>query len=82
MFKNAYLLTYYLNIYIIGQDANLSKVGEVATPLSTLTLWVHQRTQMTLPSNSKAIGHDQMMLKSDHFKSESSPRHGRKISYR
>ena len=45
-------------------------IGEVATPLCTLNLSLHYRTRLALSTCSA----DPIVMKSDHFRPEQSPR--------
>ncbi|BET00404.1 Autophagy-related protein 13 [Nesidiocoris tenuis] len=59
----------------LGEGYNSMKVGQLSTPVGTIYLSVAYRTKMTIspqPSNDSSI-----MVKSDHFRPESSPKHGR-----
>ncbi|CAB0001152.1 unnamed protein product [Nesidiocoris tenuis] len=64
----------------LGEGYNSMKVGQLSTPVGTIYLSVAYRTKMTIspqPSNDSSI-----MVKSDHFRPESSPKHGRPNSGR
>lgn len=50
-------------------------MGQLCTPVGTIHLSVSYRTKMTIsPTHT---GRDSIMLKSDHFHSDLSPRHAR-----
>lgn len=51
------------------------RVGQLCTPVGTIHLSVSYRTKMTISPTHK--GRDSIMLKSDHFHSDLSPRHTR-----
>lgn len=62
----------------LGENSVQARLGQVTTPESTLLLCVSYRTQITLAPPVRSPVHDPIMLKSDHFKPEISPRHCRR----
>ncbi|KAK4298998.1 hypothetical protein Pmani_028705 [Petrolisthes manimaculis] len=66
------------NYECLGDNPVTARLGQVTTPESTLVLNVGYRTQITLSPPSRPPSHDTIMLKSDHFKTEPSPRHCRR----
>ncbi|XP_042214060.1 autophagy-related protein 13 homolog isoform X2 [Homarus americanus] len=66
------------NYDCLGENHIQARLGQVITPESTLLLCVSYRTQITLAPPSRSPPHDTIMLKSDHFKPEVSPRHCRR----
>ncbi|XP_015185980.1 PREDICTED: autophagy-related protein 13 homolog isoform X2 [Polistes dominula] len=78
--KDSYYI--YYNIYMgepqlhdLGENYKDVRVGQLSTPIGTIHLWVLYRTKMTIsPTHT---GRDSIMLKSDHFHSDLSPRHAR-----
>lgn len=65
-----------LNILqFLGDNYKHVRVGQLCTPVGTIHLSVSYRTKMTIsPTHT---GRDSIMLKSDHFHSDLSPRHAR-----
>lgn len=63
-----------LVIFVTGKGYKELQVGQVSMPIGTLQLTVCYRTSMTLTSQQ-----DPIMLKSDHFRKECSPRHNQII---
>ncbi|XP_050690330.1 autophagy-related protein 13-like [Eriocheir sinensis] len=63
---------------ILGENYVHARLGQVTTPESTLLLSVAYRTQITLAPPVRSPVHDPIMVKSDHFKPEISPRHCRR----
>ncbi|XP_051169959.1 autophagy-related protein 13 homolog isoform X2 [Leptopilina boulardi] len=62
-------------LHILGDNYKRVRVGQLCTPVGTIYLSVSYRTKMTIsPTYS---GRDSIMLKSDHFHSDLSPRHAR-----
>lgn len=53
-----------------GKDHKKLQIGQVSMPIGTIQVTVCYRTSMTLASQQ-----DPIMLKSDHFRIEYSPRH-------
>ena len=83
--NNKALHLYHFNILIPSTNARKSfsagdnyenvKVGQLCTPVGTIRLSVSYRTKMSIsPTHT---GRDSIMLKSDHFHSDLSPRHAR-----
>ncbi|XP_045599066.2 autophagy-related protein 13 isoform X3 [Procambarus clarkii] len=66
------------NYDCLGENQVQARLGQVTTPESTLLLCVSYRTQITLAPPNRSPAHDTIMLKSDHFKPEVSPRHCRR----
>ncbi|XP_071531528.1 autophagy-related protein 13 isoform X2 [Panulirus ornatus] len=66
------------NYDCLGENHVRARLGQVTTPESTLLMCVSYRTQITLAPPSRSPAHDAIMLKSDHFKPEVSPRHCRR----
>lgn len=65
-----------LNInFFTGDNYKHVRVGQLCTPVGTIHLSVSYRTKMTISPTHK--GRDSIMLKSDHFHSDLSPRHTR-----
>lgn len=60
---------------MIGDNYKHMRVGQLCTPVGTIHLSVSYRTKMTISPTHK--GRDSIMLKSDHFHSDLSPRHAR-----
>ena len=57
---------------LLGSGHESKTVGKVPTPIGTISLSVHYRTNMLIsPYSSKELAEN---LKDDHFKSETSPR--------
>ncbi|XP_076665505.1 autophagy-related 13 isoform X1 [Andrena cerasifolii] len=62
-------------LHTLGDDYENVKVGQLCTPVGTIRLSVSYRTKMSIsPTHT---GRDTIMLKSDHFHSDLSPRHAR-----
>lgn len=61
--------------FITGDNYKHVRVGQLCTPVGTIHLSVSYRTKMTISPTHK--GRDSIMLKSDHFHSDLSPRHVR-----
>ncbi|KAL3209572.1 hypothetical protein MRX96_038014 [Rhipicephalus microplus] len=60
---------------VLGEDYKRVQVGQVGMPTGTLTLGVDYRTKMTIsPQQAINQAHPAMMLKSDYFKPDLSPR--------
>lgn len=55
---------------VIGKEYKELQIGQVSMPIGTIQVTVCYRTSMTLTSQQ-----DPIMLKSDHFRKEYSPRH-------
>ncbi|XP_053644818.1 autophagy-related protein 13 homolog isoform X3 [Cherax quadricarinatus] len=68
------------NYECLGENPIQARLGQVTTPESTLLLCVSYRTQITIAPPSRSPAHDAIMLKSDHFKPEVSPRHCRRVA--
>ncbi|XP_018301454.1 autophagy-related protein 13 homolog [Mycetomoellerius zeteki] len=62
-------------LYNLGDNYKHVRVGQLCTPVGTIHLSVSYRTKMTISPTHK--GRDSIMLKSDHFHSDLSPRHAR-----
>lgn len=58
----------------LGDGYKHVKIGQIATPLGTLQYSVYYRTKMTI-SPTKSGKDSCIMVKSDHFNTNSSPRH-------
>ncbi|XP_076058145.1 autophagy-related 13 isoform X2 [Oratosquilla oratoria] len=65
------------NYSTLGEKYVQSRIGQVTTPLSTLVLSVCYRTSMTITPH-RIDSNEPIMLKSDHFKPEVSPKHCRR----
>ncbi|XP_076182221.1 autophagy-related 13 isoform X2 [Ptiloglossa arizonensis] len=62
-------------LHTLGDNYKNVRVGQLCTPVGTIHLSVSYRTKMTIsPTHT---GRDSIMLKSDHFHSDLSPRHAR-----
>ncbi|XP_046834664.1 autophagy-related protein 13 isoform X1 [Vespa crabro] len=62
-------------LHTLGDNYKHVRVGQLCTPVGTIHLSVSYRTKMTIsPTHT---GRDSIMLKSDHFHSDLSPRHAR-----
>ncbi|XP_014472650.1 PREDICTED: autophagy-related protein 13 homolog isoform X2 [Dinoponera quadriceps] len=62
-------------LHVLGDNYKHVRVGQLCTPVGTIHLSVSYRTKMTIsPTHT---GRDSIMLKSDHFHSDLSPRHVR-----
>ncbi|XP_053970878.1 autophagy-related protein 13 homolog isoform X2 [Hylaeus anthracinus] len=62
-------------LHTLGDNYKNVRVGQLYTPVGTIHLSVSYRTKMTIsPTHT---GRDSIMLKSDHFHSDLSPRHAR-----
>lgn len=62
-------------LHSLGDNYKHVRVGQLCTPVGTIHLSVSYRTKMTIsPTHA---GRDSIMLKSDHFHSDLSPRHAR-----
>lgn len=62
-------------LHTLGDNYKHVRVGQLCTPVGTIHLAVSYRTKMTIsPTHT---GRDSIMLKSDHFHSDLSPRHAR-----
>lgn len=59
----------------LGDGYKQVRVGQLCTPIGTLQLTVSYRTKMTISPTQ--TGRDNLMLKSDHFNTNLSPRHAR-----
>lgn len=78
--RDSYIICF--NVYmgepqldLLGEDYRRVQVGQVGTPTGTLTLGVVYRTKMTIsPQQAVNQTHPAMMLKSDYFKPDLSPR--------
>ncbi|KAH7954290.1 hypothetical protein HPB49_017280 [Dermacentor silvarum] len=78
--RDSYIICF--NVYmgepqldLLGEDYKRVQVGQVGTPTGTLTLGVVYRTKMTIsPQQAVNQTHPAMMLKSDYFKPDLSPR--------
>ncbi|XP_065284102.2 autophagy-related protein 13 isoform X3 [Dermacentor albipictus] len=78
--RDSYIICF--NVYMgepqldmLGEDYKRVQVGQVGTPTGTLTLGVVYRTKMTIsPQQAVNQTHPAMMLKSDYFKPDLSPR--------
>lgn len=65
----------FLLVCFTGDNYKHVRVGQLCTPVGTIHLSVSYRTKMTIsPTHT---GRDSIMLKSDHFHSDLSPRHAR-----
>ncbi|XP_011051102.1 PREDICTED: autophagy-related protein 13 homolog isoform X1 [Acromyrmex echinatior] len=62
-------------LHNLGDNYKHVRVGQLCTPVGTIHLSVSYRTKMTISPTHK--GRDSIMLKSDHFHSDLSPRHAR-----
>ncbi|EZA48976.1 autophagy-related protein 13 homolog isoform X2 [Ooceraea biroi] len=60
-------------LHNLGDNYKHVRVGQLCTPVGTIHLSVSYRTKMTISPTHK--GRESIMLKSDHFHSDSSPRH-------
>lgn len=77
IYKFTYNIDNILNIlqFFAGDNYKHVRVGQLCTPVGTIHLSVSYRTKMTIsPTHT---GRDSIMLKSDHFHSDLSPRHAR-----
>uniref|UniRef100_A0A023FH19 Autophagy-related protein 13 n=1 Tax=Amblyomma cajennense TaxID=34607 RepID=A0A023FH19_AMBCJ len=78
--RDSYIICF--NVYmgepqldLLGEDCQRVQVGQVGTPTGTLSLGVVYRTKMTIsPQRAINQAHPAMMLKSDYFKPDLSPR--------
>ncbi|XP_037286076.1 autophagy-related 13 isoform X3 [Rhipicephalus microplus] len=78
--RDSYIICF--NVYmgepqldVLGEDYKRVQVGQVGMPTGTLTLGVDYRTKMTIsPQQAINQAHPAMMLKSDYFKPDLSPR--------
>ncbi|XP_063982237.1 autophagy-related protein 13 homolog isoform X2 [Diachasmimorpha longicaudata] len=62
-------------LHTLGDNYKHVRVGQLCTPVGTIHLSVSYRTKMTIsPTHTSR---DSIMLKSDHFHSDLSPRHAR-----
>lgn len=59
---------------VTGKEYKELQIGQVSMPIGTIQVTVCYRTSMTLTSQQ-----DPIMLKSDHFRKEYSPRHNQII---
>lgn len=62
-------------LHTLGDNYKHVRVGQLCTPVGTIHLSVSYRTKMTISPTQ--TGRDSIMLKSDHFHSDLSPRHAR-----
>ncbi|XP_059480858.1 autophagy-related protein 13 homolog [Neocloeon triangulifer] len=75
---DSYLICYRIysgepQLQLLGEGHNQARVGQLTTPLGTIQLSVAYRTKMTIsPQHTKDI-----MVKSDHFNPDLSPKHTR-----
>ncbi|XP_065222580.1 autophagy-related protein 13 [Planococcus citri] len=60
----------------LGEKCQQLKVGTVTTPMGTVNLVVHYRTVMTISPQPSGID-TSIMVKSDHFRPDLSPKHNR-----
>lgn len=80
--KNHVLYLGMINLYLCyicfnrvsGKEYKELQIGQVSMPTGTIQVAVSYRTSMTLTSQQ-----DPIMLKSDHFRKEYSPRHNQKM---
>ncbi|GLV33687.1 Autophagy-related 13 [Carabus blaptoides fortunei] len=63
-------------VHCLGEGYKQTRVGQLCTPVGTLHLSVSYRTKMTI-SPTQTGRNNSIMLKSDHFHSDFSPRHMR-----
>lgn len=61
-------------LHTLGDGYKQVRIGQICTPLGTLQLGVSYRTKMTISPTQPERGHS-MMVKSDHFDTNLSPRH-------
>ncbi|XP_060853507.1 autophagy-related protein 13 homolog isoform X1 [Rhopalosiphum padi] len=61
-------------VHTLGKEYKELQIGQVSMPIGTIQVTVCYRTSMTLTSQQ-----DPIMLKSDHFRKEYSPRHNQII---
>jgi len=61
-------------VHTLGKEYKELQIGQVSMPIGTIQVMVSYRTSMTLTSQQ-----DPIMLKSDHFRKEYSPRHNQII---
>nr|QPZ44556.1 autophagy-related protein 13 [Macrobrachium nipponense] len=66
------------NYECLGDNPVRARLGQVTTPESTMLLSVNYRTKITFSPPNCSPAQDAIMLKSDHFKPEVSPRHCRR----
>ncbi|XP_012282024.1 autophagy-related protein 13 homolog isoform X2 [Orussus abietinus] len=62
-------------LHTLGDNYKNVRVGQLCTPVGTIHLSVSYRTKMAISPTQ--TGRDSIMLKSDHFHSDLSPRHAR-----
>lgn len=70
------------NYEALGDNYEQARLGKISTPVSTLVMCVSYRTRITIDPAARSPAHDPIMVKSDHFKPEVSPRHCRRIADR
>lgn len=63
-------------VHCLGEGFKQTRVGQLCTPVGTLHLSVSYRTKMTI-SPTQTGRNNSIMVKSDHFHSDFSPRHMR-----
>lgn len=65
-----------------GENLVKVRVGQANIQSAYLSIHLAYRTELVFAPSKRNMHHDQMMLKSDHFKAESSPRNQRNITER
>ncbi|KAF4519396.1 hypothetical protein B566_EDAN008704 [Ephemera danica] len=76
---DSYLICYRIysgepQLHVLGEGQSLVRVGHLSTPLGTLQLSVAYRTKMTISPQHTSQPRD-IMVKSDHFHPDLSPKH-------
>lgn len=79
--EDTYVLLYRIYVgepmlHVLGDGYKVLRVGQLCTPIGTMHLTVSYRTKMTI-SPTTAGKDNSIMLKSDHFNTNLSPRHVR-----
>ncbi|XP_031348215.1 autophagy-related protein 13 homolog isoform X2 [Photinus pyralis] len=78
---DSYIILYRIYVgepvsHALGDGYKVVRVGQLCTPIGTLHLTVLYRTKMTISPTTSGRDNS-IMLKSDHFNTNLSPRHGR-----
>lgn len=66
----------------LGEGSQKVQVGQVGTPTGTLSLRVHYRTKLAISPQRAMSQGNPMMLKSDYFKPDLSPKGLRALARR
>lgn len=78
LFVRLFFLLFNVHLYygcVVGDKFKQLKVGSISTPIGLLQLSVAYRTNMTISPQPSGID-TSIMVKSDHFRPDFSPKHG------